>query len=569
MIDDNKTLSKYGYKSTELSSGSSKKIVTQCDYCGEFVDKTFKARKIQNKELNKDCCDKCKFKKREELSLLKYGVKNSAQRKDVREKLCDYDITKYYDKIIDLLSQNFSIANISNKLNIPETSIKRYLGGHNIDTRGDLQAKKDITCKEKYGDDYLDKFLQKRKSTNIDKYGCDNPFANESIKAKISETIKKKYGCSHHMKNMDVKVRVKITNNRRYGYDNVSQSPKIKDKIRSTNNKIYGYDYAAQSPAIKHKIMSTKISNGNMRVVDGMNSKNWAEKTGYCLSRFNQLVREYGFEIAKQMYKTDSYTSLELRFKQFLDDNLINYNNHVRLKLDNKLYIPDFVVNDSIIVECDGLYWHSDSSRPNNYHTEKKTGYDQLGYDSLFFREDEIRDKFDIVKSIVLNKIGKSNRIYARKCSMYMIDDKTADDFFVCNHIMGKGRGQTFVLSHDSVIVSAIRVKRLKNNDYEISRFCNLLNTSVVGGFSRLLTYFLSVTKPTSLITFIDRRYGKGDYLPSLGFEYIHTYPSFKWTDGFNSFHRLKFPGNSGYDNGLFKIWDCGQAKFLFTGNQK
>ena len=69
--------------------------------------------------------------------------------------------------------------------------------------------------------------------------------------------------------------------------------------------------------------------------------------------------------------------------------------------------------------------------------------------------------------------------------------------------------------------------------------------------------------KPDSITTFIDKRYGSGSYLSGLGFVYKHTYPSFKWTDGFESFHRLKFPGNSGYDQDLFKIWDCGQAKWI------
>lgn len=37
---------------------------------------------------------------------------------------------------------------------------------------------------------------------------------------------------------------------------------------------------------------------------------------------------------------------------------------------------------------------------------------------------------------------------------------------------------------------------------------------------------------------------------------------SFKWTDGKNLFNRMKFPSNTGYDRGLYKLWDCGQLKF-------
>jgi hypothetical protein len=66
-------------------------------------------------------------------------------------------------------------------------------------------------------------------------------------------------------------------------------------------------------------------------------------------------------------------------------------------------------------------------------------------------------------------------------------------------------------------------------------------------------------------MTFIDLRYGDGSYLSDLGFKYNHTYPSFKWTDGQITLNRLRFPGNSGYDHGLFKIWDCGQAKWIYS----
>jgi AraC-like DNA-binding protein len=562
MINENETFAKYGYHTTNLSDGSSKKIVVNCDYCNRLTHKTLKARNLQNKELNKDCCEQCKFKKREELSLLKYGVKNSAQRQDVKEKLCNYDIQDYKDQIIDLLDQNYSIANISKKINVPQTSLKRYLNEQGIDTRGDLQKKKEKTFEEKYGKDYKEQFLQKRIDTNISRFGCENPFANDDIKNKISETMKIKYGFDHHMKSPDKKEQVKETNLEKYGYANVSQVPEFKEKIKSTNLDKYGYAHATQHPEVKSKILDTMVANGNARIFDGLNSKQWAEKTGYCLSRFNQLVREYGFEAAKNMYRTDSYSSLELRFKSFLEEYSLAHEHQKRLNLNDKCYIPDFIINN-LIVECDGLYWHSDECRPDNYHLNKKEVYDNAGYNSLFFREDEIRDKFDIVKSVVLNQLNKSNRIFARNCSLITIDDKTSDAFFTANHLMGKGRGSTYALTFQDQIVSALRLKRSKQNDYEISRFCNSKFNSVVGSFSRLLKFAIKDKNPDTIMTFIDRRYGKGYYLKSLGFNYVHTYPSFRWTDGFETFHRLKFPGNNGYDQGLFKIYDCGQAKWV------
>lgn len=73
----------------------------------------------------------------------------------------------------------------------------------------------------------------------------------------------------------------------------------------------------------------------------------------------------------------------------------------------------------------------------------------------------------------------------------------------------------------------------------------------------------IKVLRPTYIQTFIDRRYGTGTHLKSLGWKFVHEYPSFRWTDGAMSYHRMKFPGSTGYNHGMAKIWDCGQAKWV------
>ena len=65
----------------------------------------------------------------------------------------------------------------------------------------------------------------------------------------------------------------------------------------------------------------------------------------------------------------------------------------------------------------DGLFWHSERTVPTNYHKDKKDHYTKHGYKVLFFRADEILNKFDIIKSIVSNHLQlKTNRYFARKC---------------------------------------------------------------------------------------------------------------------------------------------------------
>lgn len=461
MIDVELTKEKYGYNTKDLSVGSSKNIYFKCDYCFDCSTKPYKAYIKQRNFVSKDCCNKskCKYQKREDISLAKFGVKNSAQREEVRNKIRNTNITR-------------------------------------------LQS---------------EKFKKQIKQTNLERYGNEIPMSVRSISDKQKKTLFDKYGVDNIMKYSDTAKK------------------------------------AAQ------KMKQTKINKGIIKIYDGKSRPDVAKEIGFSRSHFGKLVIQYGFEEAIKMEPFK--TKLEKNFEVFLQEYNINYESQFRT---NKK-IADFKI-DNVLVEVDGLYWHSDAAKmDSNYHVNKKQVYDDGGYDSLFFREDELRDKFDIVKSIVLNRLNNSEKIFARKCKLDKIDDKASDAYFETNHLMGKGRGSTYVLTFNNDVVAALRLKRNKNNDYEISRFCNIKFHTVTGAFGRLLNFAIRDKNPDSIMTFIDKRYGKGNYLKDLGFEYVHVYPSFKWTDGFETFHRLKFPGNSGYDQGLFKIYDCGQAKWKLT----
>ena len=58
---------------------------------------------------------------------------------------------------------------------------------------------------------------------------------------------------------------------------------------------------------------------------------------------------------------------------------------------------------------------------------------------------------------------------------------------------------------------------------YELLRFCNVLNTSVVGGASRLLQYFIKTYHPRRLLSYCDRRWSSGGLYESIGFRLDHV----------------------------------------------
>jgi beta-glucosidase/6-phospho-beta-glucosidase/beta-galactosidase len=62
-----------------------------------------------------------------------------------------------------------------------------------------------------------------------------------------------------------------------------------------------------------------------------------------------------------------------------------------------------------------------------------------------------------------------------------------------------------------------------KTMEWELSRFCNKLDTSIVGGASKLLKHFIKEHNPQTIISYADRRWSDGGLYDTLGFDYYRT----------------------------------------------
>ena len=506
---------------TKISKGSLKPIDLICDYCGNdfsLIQRTYcKSHKI----INKDACADCRTKKRKESCVVKYGVEIASKSVAVKSKVTDRPVDNYKEEILELYNQGYSVNYIAQKLNLAGTSLANFMKNLGLDITASVK-KQQKTMLERYGVKSIlqcEEGQQKLKSTFKEKYGYENPYENQAFK---DSTIAK----------------IKHTNLKKYGVEHIVQDP----------NRQQEFD-------IKRR--STRIKNGNEIEYDGKTAKELCSDIGINLSSFHERVRRLGLEVAVNTPKYETY--LEALIAGILDKNNIKYTQQFRV--DRK--IADFLIDDTnLLIEADGLYWHSDAIIEDKYyHANKRQHYIDNGYKCLFFRANEIKNKIDIVESMIINQLGKiPNKIYARKCQLA---SGNFASFIHENHLMGRGRGQCFALKYSGEIVSVLQIKRLKSQDYEISRFCSKINTNVIGGFSRLLRYAERCLDMKSIKTFIDLRYGSGSYLNDFDFKSKNTNISFKWTNGEDVFHRLKFRGKSGYDKGLVRIWDCGQLPFI------
>lgn len=106
---------------------------------------------------------------------------------------------------------------------------------------------------------------------------------------------------------------------------------------------------------------------------------------------------------------------------------------------------------------------------------------------------------------------------------------------------------------------------------------------SVIGGASKLLVYFEKSFKPSSLISYANRRWSNGNLYRKLGFTYSHaTKPSYYYfhtTDVSKVYSRVQFQKHklkeklkefnpelsektNMFANGYRRIYDCGQLVF-------
>jgi len=404
---------------------------------------------------------------------------------------------------------------------------------------------------------------KKRKEALMEKYGVETTQALPEVRAKTKVTNLKKFGKESYFASNHAKQKIKKSVFEKYGVDHAMKNDEIRQKRDSTIREKYGVDNVFKLQEFQDLGIKRRIENGSIKTYNGKMIKDLAKENGYAYSSMVERINKLGIDIATFVKKQES--SLELQMAAILDDANIKYEKQFRI--DDK--IADFKLCDSnILIEADGLYWHSDvSDKTSNYHIDKRLFYESNNYRAFFFREDEIREKPAIIKSIILNSVGLSKKLYARNLQIKELSFKDARDFISKNHLMGRTNNVSYSLAlcDNDNIFSVLQVKKLRDREYDISRYCSLLEHSIVGGFSRLLKYFIRNYSPTMIQTFIDKRYGVGDYLPGLGFEFFSCYKSFQWTDTNETFHRMRFSGNSGYDHGFYKIWDCGQAKYILN----
>jgi len=412
---------------------------------------------------------------------------------------------------------------------------------------------------------WTDEVRVKREQTNLDRYGGVVPTKSDVVKAKMAETNINRYGGVAPASDSNVVKRMQETNQIRYGVTNW-----MKDKSN-----------AAQ---VAQSISKTRRAQGVQTLSDGTTLVDACVKNHLLPTSARNIMRKYGMQALEAWIASDIHTQSALELMAYNEFNqaglnVETYNKMVpEFKEANFRFKPDLITYTKsgapIYIDIDGLYYHSEMQQSNKqYHMQKYQIYAKHNIRYLQIREDELRgNSLDIVKSIIANLKGSSNKIYARKTDARDVSHEDAVQFLQNNHLMGSMNATRNIgLYYDNELMMLL-CYRVSAGIVELSRVAAKRGQSIVGGLSKLLSR-IDTTNCTHIKSFVDNRYADGHSLLALGFKLESSTLGWQWTDGGFTYNRLICTANMD-DRGLserehaeemklYKIYDAGQSKFV------
>lgn len=465
------------------------------------------------------------------------------------------------------------------KKEIHATTCSRECGQQQVRQSGKLVAK-----------------LEKRHSTMIEKYGAKvSPKALEATRGRASSMNQK----------------AKETLKKKYNVDNASQIPGHREKCVMTLTTNYGVDHWAKTYEAQHaleqlridkiikslpdtiKFSSLTTNQDKIKLFENPNK----EVTFTCIpcdttetiptETFKWRLRKTG-TCCTSCSGVNATSSLPQQQITSFVNNELGIATKENLPILNGKHIDIYIPTHKFGIEFNGLYWHTDERLGKTYHNEKTKLANDLGITLYHVFEDEWQHTPEIVKSRIRNKLGLSTvKIPARKTTVKSVTTAEEKLFLTENHIQSysKSSVKLGLYFHDELVSlmtfskpSIAKGQTKDSVEWELLRFCNKNNHSVIGAASKLFSHFVKNYDPKSILSFADRRYSEGNLYKVLNFEYKgDTRLNYWYVDlsKLKRIHRFSLRKNkeddqtlTEYENrqiqGWSRIWDCGSSKWVW-----
>ena len=571
-----------------------------CDFCKKNTQCSYNVYNINISKGDKySCSKKCGREKSKITNMEKYGVDNPSKSELIKKKKEETTLKNFG------VSTPFKSKTVIEKSKI--TNMEKY-GVDNPSKSELIKKKKEETTLKNFGVKnpfQSEDVKSKIKETNIENYGVNNPSKSPLVKKKKEETNIEKYGFIHPMMSDGIKNKIKETNMKKYGVDIFFKSDEFKEEYKLTSMRNYGFTHPMMSNTYKEKIRNIYL---NKYGCDSITKNEEFRKLNYGISNNEQYIKYlndgislfycekgHNFEINSSNYFSRKSSNIKLcticnpisnqsSFKEneLLDFIKENYNGNIISKYRDKLEIDIYLPDLKLGIEFNGLYWHCDKFVDKFYHLNKINYFKDKCIRVIHIWEDDWDFKKEIVKSQIINtlKINKI-KIHARKCQVVeLFDKKLINIFLEENHIQGYVNSSIKIgLFYNNQLVSLMTFdkmegrKKMEDGGWNLNRYCSKLGNNIVGGASKILSYFIKTYSPNRIISYADSDWSTGDLYYKLEFEKIsQSGPDYKYIIGKKRVHKSNFKKSKiKYESteyeymksiGVNRIWDSGKIKF-------
>jgi len=616
----NTTLSEFEVKIDDLTNNSKVLVECECDFCGLVVSKPWNLylKNISSHNLFA-CSPKCGKYKTKMTNLENLGVEYVNQSEEVKGKKVKNSLKKWG---VNNPSQSDEVKSKIKKTNLERWGVEWTLQNKEVQIKGkstnleklgveysmqspEIRLKAQQTLKSNFGVNNPSQSLEIKKKkikTSLSNWGVENPSQASDIKEKKRITSLINLGVEYPMQSEGVREKVKKTLLLNWGVDHNTKSPLILEKIRKSNQENWGVDWTLQSSEIKEKSKITNLQNWGTEYINQSEEfrkknftlsqdPNYLKYLGDLTSLF-KCEKDHEFEITSDNYFSRKRSYLPLctichpigDSRSIKENEVYHYLQSIyegkiiqsyRDELEIDIYLPELKLG----FEFNGLYWHSEEYKGKYYHQKKQKHFEERGIRVIHLWEDDWDSNSLIIRSQIRNWLGQSNKIFARKCQV--IELKSATDFLNSNHIQGVDHSIIKLgLTYEGKLVAVMTFNQLEGRnkmpagEWNLSRFCNEINISIIGGSSKLLKYFIQKYQPTRIISYADRDWSVGDLYHNLGFKKVgESKPDYKYLVENRRVHKSNFrksklklvagtEGDYMKGRGVYKIWDCGKIKF-------
>lgn len=402
---------------------------------------------------------------------------------------------------------------------------------------------------------------EKRRKTNRERYGADNPMGNPEIKEKLRKRVLAEHGVEYtFLKRTQIPVWQKRV------FTCLTSDPIWKGFLQKACEKA-GAPFTSELfesvvPLARRDFIVSELSNTHVEDLLQM----WKDGTGECVRYPDNVLFRLPFTFSKpwlcyyeRMGLVDVpelfYSSLsiyEKRLEYFLNGLSVSYlRNHKKTLhgFEMDFYIPERQIGIEVnpnVSHNSNLYatepkrsmFASHKEPSYHYHKYQLAAKEGITLIQLFGNDLE-PSTFERITSKRLQSLlcGYDEVFYARKVTIREtvseIERKAARDFLTEHHSQGCSRANTywiFEVNGKWLGVASFSTYRISGS-VELKRLCFAPGVQIVGGLSKLIAhYFRSDPDCVAIYSYSDNSLGNGEAYRKAGAEFVkETGPALKF----------------------------------------